>query len=195
MNIPNLEKFPAFPSIPRLLRDVVITEKIDGTNALIHVDEDYNVFAGSRSRWITPEDDNFGFARWVQENAEILKNLGIGTHAGEWWGKGIQRRYNEAQKNFSLFNVGVWQSEFNSGTSSSTVCVQVPCCHVVPKLFEGTMSDSAVFSSLDRLKTNGSYASKGFMNPEGIVLYHTKSQQLYKVTLDHNDANKFSINQ
>lgn len=48
----------------------------------------------SRTRWITPEDDNYGFAKWANENKEELLKLGIGQHFGEWWGSGIQRGYN-----------------------------------------------------------------------------------------------------
>lgn len=47
--------FAAFPSIARLCRDMIVTEKIDGTNAQVHITEDGQVLAGSRSRWITPE--------------------------------------------------------------------------------------------------------------------------------------------
>jgi hypothetical protein len=64
--------FEAFPSIPRLLRDCVISEKIDGTNGQIYVADSGVVLAGSRSKWITPEDDNHGFARWVAEHVERL---------------------------------------------------------------------------------------------------------------------------
>ncbi len=34
-----IETFPAFPKIPRLRRRIVVTEKIDGTNALVSVSE------------------------------------------------------------------------------------------------------------------------------------------------------------
>jgi hypothetical protein len=30
----------AFPKIPRLFREVIATEKIDGTNAIVHIDEE-----------------------------------------------------------------------------------------------------------------------------------------------------------
>ena len=63
-------EFTPFPSIPRLFREIVITEKIDGTNACVHIAEDgVTVTAGSRNRWLTLEDDNYGFARWVAEHA------------------------------------------------------------------------------------------------------------------------------
>ena len=33
---------------------------------------DFYMFAGSRKRWITPEKDNYGFAKWVQANSDAL---------------------------------------------------------------------------------------------------------------------------
>ena len=99
-----MNTFEAFPKIARLSREIVITEKIDGTNAQIYITEDGKIQAGSRNRIITPEQDNFGFARWVEENHEDLLLLGEGRHFGEWWGQGIQRRYNLEEKRFSLFN-------------------------------------------------------------------------------------------
>lgn len=82
-----MSDFEEFPKIPRLRRGVTITEKIDGTNGQIFIDEEGNIKAGSRSRWITPEDDNYGFARWVAEHADELRELGHGRHFGEWWGR------------------------------------------------------------------------------------------------------------
>ncbi|MCJ7726507.1 MAG: hypothetical protein MUP76_09000, partial [Acidimicrobiia bacterium] len=50
------------------------------------------------SRWITPEVDNYGFARWVKDHEEELRTgLGAGLHFGEWWGQGIQRRYGQGR--------------------------------------------------------------------------------------------------
>ena len=84
--------FEKFPSIKRLKRDCVISEKIDGTNAQIYFDDQGNILCGSRKRQITPEDDNAGFATWAYTHREILFGiLGEGRHYGEWWGQGIQR--------------------------------------------------------------------------------------------------------
>ena len=95
--------FVAFDKIPRLRRNVIVSEKIDGTNAIVWIGEDFTTIrAGSRSRWITPEDDNYGFARWVAANRDELLKLGPGYHYGEWWGAGIQRRYGLDHKRFSL---------------------------------------------------------------------------------------------
>lgn len=83
-------EFQGFPKMARLSREVIISEKLDGTNAQILITEDGEMLVGSQTRWITPEDDNYGFARWAEENrAELLCKLGHGRHFGEWWGQGI----------------------------------------------------------------------------------------------------------
>ena len=95
----NYPEFRGFNKIARLNRPIVITEKIDGTNGLIYIDEQNNIFAGSRKRWLWGSiqkeihNDNHGFVRWVMENQKGLLKLGAGYHYGEWWGQGIQRRY------------------------------------------------------------------------------------------------------
>ena len=173
--------FESFTRIPRLKRHCVISEKIDGTNAQVYVGEDGTVLAGSRNRWITPYDDNYGFARWVADHAEELRTLGPGRHFGEWWGAGIQRRYGLSEKRFSLFNAGRWSSE------------RPACCHVVPVLYEGQFTTTAVDDVLASLSAKGSVAAPGFMQPEGVVVYVTASRQLYKVTLGgdgHKSLNK-----
>lgn len=170
-------EFRPFPSINRLARGCIITEKIDGSNALIHITESGAVFAGSRNRWITPGDDNFGFAAWVAEREEELRALGPGYHYGEWWGAGIQRRYGLVEKRFSLFNVGRW-------VKGDGAAVKPACCHTVPIIYEGPFNDTAVADALVKLRSEGSLAAPGFMNPEGVVVFHQASGHLYKVTLD-----------
>jgi hypothetical protein len=172
--------FIPFPKITRLRRTIVVSEKIDGSNASICIGEDGTVLAGSRTRWITPEDDNYGFARWVRDNEETLRvGLGVGTHYGEWWGSGIQRRYGLTEKRFSLFNTGRW---------SGDKCP--PLCHVVPVLYFGPWSDEAIDSALAKLRTEGSVAAPSFMRPEGVVVFHTASQTLSKVTLEKDEEPK-----
>ena len=79
-------EFKGFPKMARLSREIIVTEKIDGTNAQVFITDDGDVMAGSRTRWIYPGDDNFGFAAWVQEHRDELLTLGPGQHFGEWWG-------------------------------------------------------------------------------------------------------------
>jgi hypothetical protein len=170
LNIPFVE----FPKIYRLNREVVVTEKIDGTNASVHVSEDGTLRAGSRTRWITPQDDNHGFAKWVVANTEELRKLGPGTHYGEWWGKGIQRGYGLLEKRFSLFNVSRWGDD----------TVRPKCCHVVPTIVTLPSLGASVVDAIDLLSRAGSFAAPGFMKPEGIVLFHVPSYNLYKVTIE-----------
>lgn len=126
-----MTEFTPFPKIPRLFRDIVITEKIDGTNAAITFtpEDGWTLITQSRSRVIISSDDNFGFARWAENNAEALfEVLGFGTHFGEWWGSGIQRGYGlpKGEKRFSLFNVHRWKDvDFSS----------VPGLGVVPTMY------------------------------------------------------------
>jgi hypothetical protein len=177
-----IEEFKAFPSIPRLFRDVIVTEKIDGTNASITLTPDDKLIAGSRSRYITPEDDNFGFARWVNENDAELRKLGYGTHYGEWYGRGIQRGYGLQEKRFALFNVSRWGDPG----------VRPDCCGVVPTLFTGKFDTGTIISVSSVLATQGSIIAPGFMKPEGVVIFHVPSGHLYKYTFDKNDGHKSS---
>lgn len=200
-------EFKAFPKIPRLNREIIITEKIDGTNALIYImamnDEDgslaqcdfreeyglayqrgFVLYAGSRKRWITPENDNFGFAKWIKENAKELFQLGPGYHYGEWWGKGIQRGYGLDHRVFSLFNVSRWG-----------VDEDLPmCCDTVPILAKlNGFDDYSIEEVLLELKECGSYAAPGYMNPEGIVICHKAANQLFKVTLEDDNKPKGEV--
>lgn len=172
--------YPEFPKIARLSRNCFVTEKIDGTNGLISIDDTGTVIrAGSRTKWITPADDNCGFAKWVQSNREELLQLGPGNHYGEWWGAGIQRKYGLTEKRFSLFNVSLWRD------------VRPSCCHVVPVLYEGPFSTGAVDMSIAKLVECGSVAAPGFMKPEGVVVYHIAgSGTFFKKTIERDEEFK-----
>lgn len=170
-----MSEFQPFPKMARLTRNVVITEKIDGTNAQVWISDDLNtMLVGSRTRWITPQSDNHGFARWAEANRDELLRLGPGRHFGEWWGSGIQRRYGLAEKRFSLFNVHQW---------TAPDATLPACCHLVPVLYEGLFNADAVDIALDWLSRNGSAAAPGFADPEGIVVFHQAAGVGFKKTL------------
>lgn len=197
-------QFTEFPKMARLSREVVITEKIDGTNAgvvivdvrdpsyfqadehiLAHVDNQFAVYAQSRTRMITPADDNFGFAKWVKEHAiELALGLGPGVHFGEWWGQGIQRNYGLKEKRFSLFNVSRW------GEGGKDEARKPACCHVVPVIERGDFNTVGWNMALERLKSIGSLAAPGFMKPEGIVVFHTAANSCFKKTIDKDEVPK-----
>ena len=178
MDAVNDNEFIPFPKIPRLNRDIIITEKIDGTNAQVVVGEDGSVRAGSRKRWITPDNDNFGFATWVKQHEDELRDLGPGQHFGEWWGLGIQRGYELSERRFSLFNSGRWSS------------ARPACCNVVPVLYAGDFSTNTVDWVMVKLKETGSQAAPGFMKPEGIIVFMTAARHLYKVLAENDDLPK-----
>ena len=173
--------FESFGKIARLSRPIVITEKIDGTNACIAIDERGGFYTGSRTRWITPEDDHFGFSRWAHENKDELLKLGPGRHFGEWWGAGIQRGYDMKEKRFSLFNTSRWSDERPS------------CCGVVPVLYAGVFSSLAVDGALYNLTYGGSLASPGFMRPEGVIIYHADANTYFKKTILKDEEHKGKV--
>ena len=200
-----MEEFQGFAKIPRLFRDIVITEKIDGTNAQVDIstldgtefddweqweqahgapllytysgEERVALSAGSKKQYITPQKDNFGFAKWVQANGLELIKLGVGRHYGEWWGQGIQRNYGLKEKRFSLFNVAKW----------GDAAVRPACCGVVPTLATGLFNTEFIQKTIYYLRVNGSAAAPGYMKPEGIVVFHTAGNLLFKATLENDE--------
>lgn len=186
------ELFRAWPKTPRVEnKKESYTEKIDGTNACILIfdstslwdivkdqfdralcsvkvneNEEFTVFAQSRNRLITPEDDNFGFARWVKEHSEELLQLGEGYHYGEWWGAGIGRRYGMEEKVFSLFNTRRW-GPHNPNTPA--------CCRAVPTIHANSLEEAR-----KQLIEGGSLAAPGFMNVEGVIVYEYNTNTYWK---------------
>lgn len=174
--------FISFNKIPRYSRECVVTEKIDGTNASITITEDGQFLTGSRNRWITPEQDNYGFSRWAHENKEELLKLGVGSHFGEWWGQGIQRTYGLKEKRFSLFNVERWTAE------TLPLCVSL-----VPVIWQGQFQDLDAQVVCDELLAKGSLAAPGFINPEGVIIYHIKGKYLFKKTCKDDEKAKGEV--
>lgn len=176
-----MSDFISFPKMARLSREIIVTEKIDGTNAQVCISNDgLKIVAGSRNRYIQPGNDSFGFAAWVKANADELMKLGPGRHFGEWWGSGIQRRYGltGGDKRFSLFNVVRWGEE------------RPTCCHVVPTLYRGDFDTNAIEAVIDDLRHNGSKAAPGFMRPEGVVVFHIAGNVGFKKALDRDHEPK-----
>jgi hypothetical protein len=195
----NIE-FEEFPKIARLSRECVITEKIDGTNAQIWISDDSTIIqAGSRNRWLSPDADNFGFHKWVFEHAEELLKLGPGRHFGEWWGQGIQRGYGLTEKRFSLFNTTRWCAHkaepkpIKNGDPKAPVKMQErapACCHLVPEMYRGVFKTDYVEDCLANLFHHGSNAAPGFMNPEGVVIYHAAAGIGFKKTIHKDEVPK-----
>lgn len=197
--------FVEFPKMARLSRTVIVTEKLDGTNACVYIGEpvlgeEPEFLVGSRSRWITPEADNFGFAKWAYEHQSELMKLGPGRHFGEWWGSGIQRGYGlqNGEKRFSLFNVSRWAL---FGTEPQRIPMADPriekyqdvlpeCVGLVPVLYQGEFHTNEVDQCLSYLKEAGSVAAPGFMKPEGVVVFHVAGNVGFKKTIEKDEQPK-----
>ena len=194
--------FEAFPKVPRFYRNWTATEKIDGTNAAIVIrpePEDrflacegavktdtgyYGIRAQSRKRFISPGDDNFGFAAWVFGNAdELVATLGPGRHFGEWWGLGIQRGYNQRCRRFSLFNTDRWgEMETHPVGDAALGVVPILARHTDPKV--------ACAEAEFKLSMAGSCAAPGWDRPEGIMLWSHAARQMFKYTPFDGDGHK-----
>ena len=174
-NIP----FVGWPKIGRFERvfgRCIITEKLDGTNAHILIQDGEIKAIGSRKRWITPEKDNFGFANWVEQNKDDLLSLGEGHHFGEWYGSGIQRTYGLKEKRWALFNSRRWNDE-NPNTPK--------CCDVVKEIYSGPFSLELIPEIQNTLLENGSYNVPGWNTPEGFVVYLSEIDTMIKWTYEY----------
>jgi len=193
--------FTPFPKMARLQREVLITEKIDGTNAQVYITDDGEMLTGSRTRWITPEDDNFGFAAWARDHKDELMQLGPGHHFGEWWGRGIQRNYGLSERRFSLFNVSRWCLHDETPQPIPTADPRIVkmqevlprCCHLVPIMRRGINITTMAESALYELSQRGSIAAPGYKFPEGIVVFHVAGNVGFKMTLDNDGVPKSSL--
>jgi hypothetical protein len=198
--------FQKFESLGRITRDCVFTQKLNGTNAQIKIvhasqieneglidvsstavssDDQFEMYAGSRKKWISPgkQTDNFGFAGWcLGHSQELFEILGEGTHFGEWCGPGIQNGEGLTEKKLFLFNTHRWSD-----------AVLPEWLGVVPTLGTGPIENWSRFA--DQLSDNGSYVVPGFMNVEGIVIYHTQSGAGFKYTYEGDDSHKWQLAQ
>lgn len=157
-------QFRKWPKIKRLTdTEMVITQKLDGTNAQI-LFADYSTpdsircMVGSRNKWLI-EGDNFGFKAFVTEHYKILfRVLGPGRHYGEWCGPGIQTSEGLEERKLFLFG------NYTEIPNSSKHLIDT-----VPELYRGAVSLEAVRHHLEHLILDGSYVN-GFDRPEGLIV-------------------------
>jgi hypothetical protein len=181
---------PLWPKTIRLSERWTVTEKVDGTHAIVVIRhasaEDtaepgvmaaagpggrtVTVRAASRTRWLVPEHlaregderDNFGFAAWVAAYAAELAVLGPGDHHGEWYGAGIGRSYGLTERRFALFDTARWQRGLPDGVPEELGLVPVLAeC-------EGVKLNATVTRCLARLEKHGSQLVNGAA-AEGVV--------------------------
>lgn len=169
-------EFSGFGKIQRIGElHMSITQKLHGSNAQIYIFETENgldLICGSRTRWIYPGDDNYGFATFVHQNKQqFIELLGIGRHFGEWCGPGINSGEGLLTKTLFLFNWRRWKDKPLPSNVS-----------VVPILHYGKLDLNDVDAVMEKLKIDGSRLVPGYMKPEGIVV--EVSGTFYKKVFD-----------
>lgn len=169
-------EFEAWAKIPRaVLGDVVITEKIDGTNACVIIKDGEIVGIQSRKRMLNvgKENDNYGFATHVMENKERFLGLGEGRHYGEWAGIGIQKNpHNLDAKYFFLFNTLRWGAHNNPPEGIKVVRV----------IHQGEYTRAVIDGVMNKLKDDSEDA--GYI-AEGIVVFFPKLKAMEKHTFKY----------
>jgi hypothetical protein len=167
-------EFREFPKIERIGKVfMTVTQKLHGTNASIWIYEytstngvthepRMGIKAGRRTDFITVEKDNYGFARFVHDNAQaLIEALGPGVHFGEWCGPGINSGEGLTEKTLFLFDVHRHPPEKPLP----------PRVRTVPLLYKGPLNMAEIEKAKEDLRQNGSKAVPGFMRPEGVVVH------------------------
>jgi hypothetical protein len=138
-----------------------------------------DLMVGSRTRWIAPGNDNYGFAQFVYDNKqEFIDKLGVGRWYGEWAGPGINSGEGLAEKTFILFDI------HKLGENRPLPPRTVP----VPLLYKGPFEQEAIETALQDLKTNGSKLVPGFMRPEGVVIHLLGANIRYKKVFEAEES-------
>ena len=60
----------------------------------------------------------------------------------------------------------------------------------MPVLYCGVLNENAVIDAVEILRNMGSAASPGFMQAEGIVIWHEAARQYFKKTLEKDELPK-----
>jgi hypothetical protein len=153
-------EFKPWPKIKRKTPlNVRITEKINGTNGCIVIDDGQIVGVQNRKRFLSSECDNYGFYSWVMRNQSELLKLGDGYHYGEWAGPGIQKNpHGLPEKCFFLFYEQRWSQDPNLPKG----------CFPVPLLYEGTLHPLTIEYFMSKLKQEADPGT----TPEGVVVQY-----------------------
>lgn len=210
-------EFEPFQKLPRYKRELVITEKIDGTNACVAIfeansPEEYRaamesgyclasevglesgssprfMFAGSRKRWIAPN----GTIPDPNKPGDYLK--GTDNFGFAQWVR------DNAEDLFTLGlgrHYGEWYGQGiqrGYGMSEKRFALFNTGRWITDEGFVGPdccevvplLNFSTPEEAMDSLATMGS-AVADYDNPEGVVVYHTASRQSYKITFENDEG-------
>ena len=157
------EDFHAFPEVEHICKTHMrITQKVHGSNCQIYIYEEdgtKKLKVGTKNRWLSLDDDNYGVCKFVHDNAEFFLQFSLGHHYGEWAGKGINS--GEGMKERMLFL-------FSNPARYEGITFH-PNVTFVPEMYNGVLDQSQIEYWMTFLKANGSFIVPGFMNVEGII--------------------------
>ena len=208
--------FKEFPKIPRLNRDMVITEKIDGCNVAVQIhrvdkmnrvsNEDgslYTLIDSDHRNAILTSDEQFAV---FPQSRNRLITTEYDNHGFARWvseradelvetlGEGIH--FGEwwgsgIQRGYGLTKGEKRFSLFNTSRWNEENTASVPGLGVVPVLYEGPFDTHVINDKVQWLKENGSVASPGFMRPEGVIAFHVAGNLMFKVTCEKDEEHKW----
>lgn len=201
-------EFRGWGSTTRENKHKDVMEKIDGTNGCVVI-WDGKVSAQSRKRIITPGDDNFGFAKWVYDNAGVLMDtLGYGYHYGEWFGEGIQKNPLGIEgKRFALFQATKYTEKNGYELSKVDGLETVPLLHsgqcdvwTIPNIMRNLETYGSkvvgaaaekVASAIPGLKSEVVYSKAA--DAEGIIIWNKETQTRTKMLLKDDAFHKWEV--
>jgi hypothetical protein len=202
-------QFKSWGSTTRENKNKTITEKIDGTNACLVI-KDGEVKAQSRKRMITPDDDNYGFAKWVYDNAGVLMDtLGYGYHFGEWYGEGIQKNPLGIEgKRFALFHPTKYTEANGYNLAMVDGLETVPLLHhgqcdvwTIPNIMDnlGIYGSKVVGAKREKVHTgiigmdDMEFVYEKAAEPEGIIIWNNETRTRTKMLLKDDAFHKWEV--
>lgn len=210
-------EFTAWPKTPRLFREIVVTEKIDGTNSAVHVErvgpvlgvEPYDLDVhGPVANHEGPQVkvDGVTYLVAAQSRKRIITPGKVTDNYGfAGWvydnaealvrtlGEGIH--YGEWWGQGIQRGYGMDRKVFSLFNVSrwNGVKAEYSCpadLDVVPTLYRGPFDTATVKSYLDVLEATGSVAAPDFPRPEGVIVYHEAARQTFKALIENDDLPK-----
>jgi hypothetical protein len=208
-----LIEFKSFGKIPRLFRDCVITEKIDGTNAAVgiikvgpasigHPDLDspaVTIVTFSESEKMDGgKVPAVSFAVYAQSRRRVISPFDDNYNFAQWvadnavtlvrdLGPGLH--FGEWWGQGIQRNYGQRQKIFSLFNvhkwEGAAEYFETPNMRVVPVVDRHTFDTGVVRNALDTLLLEGSLAAPGYGNPEGVVVFHPQAGALFKATLEN----------
>lgn len=209
-------EFQEWPKTPRHYRDIIITEKIDGTNAAIGIVELHEADLNENSEPIDPNIINYqeveldGVWRvmgvYAQSRNRLIRPGKATDNAGfaGWVSQNAAQlvellnpglHYGEwwgqgIQRNYGLKEKRF--SLFNTHAHKGIYERSEGLLRTVPVLYQGPNQGARVEEAMQYLAEYGSEAETGFANPEGVCVYHSASKQVTKVTFEHDNTGKWA---